>query len=271
MRSNNLQHMATIKFKKKNINYTDNGKGKVIVLLHGFTESLAIWKHFTTELSVKYRVVTIDLPGHGKSESVEAVHSMELMAEVVYALLKKLRISRCLMVGHSMGGYITLSFAAAYPEMLKGFGLFHSHCYADSPQEQENRTRTISIVNQDKFSFIAQFIPGLFPLEVHKKYAKEIQKLVQRAAKMHKDGVIAALEGMKSRKDQSELLKSTPLPVLFILGLKDSRAPVSRLWEMISMPAVSQTLLLRENGHMGYIEAPETTLGAIQAFAKTYL
>jgi pimeloyl-ACP methyl ester carboxylesterase len=271
LRSNNLQLMATIKFKKKNINYTDTGKGKVIVLLHGFTESLAIWKHFATQLSVKYRVVTIDLPGHGKSESVEGVHSMELMAEVVYTLLRKLRVGKCLMIGHSMGGYVTLSFAAAHPEMLKGFGLFHSHCYADSPQEQENRTRTISIVNQDKFSFIAQFIPGLFPLEVHEKYAKEIQKLVQRAAKMHKDGVIAALLGMKGRKEMGALLRTTPLPVLFILGLKDPRAPVSRLWEMISMPAVSHTLLLRDNGHMGYIEAPEETLGAIQAFAKTYL
>lgn len=263
--------MPTFKFKKKNINYTDTGKGKVIVLLHGFTESSAIWKHFTTQLSSKYRVVTPDLPGHGKSESIAAIHSMELMAEVVYTLLKKLRISRCMMVGHSMGGYITLAFAASYPKMLKGFGLFHSHCFADTPQEQENRNRTISIVNQDKFGFIAQFIPGLFPLEVHAKYAKEIQKLVQRAAKMHKDGVIAALEGMKSRKDYSALLKSTPLPVLFILGLKDSRAPIARLWEMITLPAASQTLLLRDNGHMGYIEAPETTLGAVSAFAKTYL
>lgn len=263
--------METLKFDKKNIFYTDEGKGKAIVLLHGFTESSRIWKQFSTQLSVKNRVVTIDLPGHGKSECLGGVHSMELQAEVVYAVLKRIRVGKCLMIGHSMGGYVTLAFAEKYPKMLKGFGLFHSHCFADTPQDQENRNRTIAIVDQDKFSFVAQFIPGLFPVEVHEKYAKEIQKLVQRAAKMHKGGVIAALEGMKSRNDQTDLLKTTKLPVLFILGLKDSKAPLPRLWEMISLPAVSQTLILRDCGHMGYIEAPEATLGAIQGFARNYL
>lgn len=263
--------METLKYEKKNIFYTVEGKGKAIVLLHGFTESSRIWKHFSTQLSAKYRVVTIDLPGHGKSETVSGVHSMELQADVVFAVLKKIRIGKCLMIGHSMGGYVTLAFAAKYPKMLKGFGLFHSHCFADSLQEQENRNRTIAMVDQDKFSFVAQFIPGLFPVEVHEKFAKEIQKLVQRAAKMHKSGVIAALEGMKTRIDQTELLKQTKLPVLFILGLKDSKAPQPRLWEMISLPPVAETLILRDCGHMGYLEAPEATLDAISGFAKNYL
>jgi pimeloyl-ACP methyl ester carboxylesterase len=84
---------------------------------------------------------------------------------------------------------------------------------------------------------------------------------------MEKEGIIAALEGMKIRKDQSELLRRTALPVLFILGQKDVKAPLPKLWEMISLPAVSETLLLRECGHMGYIEEPEQTLGALERFA----
>jgi len=88
---------------------------------------------------------------------------------------------------------------------------------------------------------------------------------------MHKDGVIAALEGMKNRKNQSELLKNTELPVLFILGLKDSRVPAARIWEMISLPVVSEILLLRQCGHMGYIEAPQKTYEAISGFAKKVL
>ena len=263
--------MSAIKFQKKNINYTDEGAGKVIVLLHGFTESLKIWTGFATQLSKKYRVITIDLPGHGKSDCIATVHTMDLMADVVYAVLKKLKVGKCLMVGHSMGGYVTLSFLAKYPKMLKGFSLFHSHCFPDTTAEQENRNRTIAIVNQDKFSYVAQFIPSLFPVAVHKKFSKQIERLIQRASKMEKEGVTAALEGMKVRKDQSELLKNTTLPVLFILGQKDSRAPVARLWEMIAMPAVSEVLLLRECGHMGYIEAPEETLEAIVGFARKVL
>jgi pimeloyl-ACP methyl ester carboxylesterase len=263
--------MASIKFQKKNINYTDEGTGKVIVLLHGFTESLKIWTGFSTQLSKKYRVITIDLPGHGKSDCIGPIHTMELMADVTFWVLKKLKVGKCLMAGHSMGGYVTLAFAAKYPQMLRGFALIHSHCYPDTTAEQENRNRTIAIVNQDKFSYVAQFIPNLFPVEVHKKFSKQIERLIQRASKMENEGLVGALEGMKVRQDQSQLLKTTSLPVLFILGQKDSRAPIARLWEMIALPAVSETLLLRECGHMGYIEAPEETYNAILGFTRKIL
>lgn len=263
--------MLTIKFLKKTISYTDEGSGKTIVLLHGFTESSKIWTSFATQLSKRYRVITVDLPGHGKSGRVGSVHTMEMMADVVRAVLKKAAVGKCLMIGHSMGGYVTLAFAGKYPKLLKGFGLFHSHCFADTKEDTAIRNRTISIVEKDKFSFVAQFIPGLFPPDVQKKFAKEIERLVQRASKMDKESVIAALEGMKNRVDQTELLKATELPVLFILGLQDSKAPVPKLWSMIRMPAISQTLLLRDCGHMGYLEAPEECLGAIQGFAKSYL
>jgi pimeloyl-ACP methyl ester carboxylesterase len=263
--------MALVKFQKKNIFFTDEGSGKTIVFLHGFTESLKIWTGFATLFAKKYRVITIDLPGHGKSDCVAAVHTMELMADVVCAVLKKQKAGKCLMVGHSMGGYVTLAFAAKYPKMLSAFCLFHSHIFADTQAEQENRNRTIAVVNRDKFSYVAQFIPSLFPVEVHKKFSKQIQRLIQRASKMEKEGVVAALEGMKVRKDQSEVLDKTALPVLFILGLKDSRAPVARLWEMISRPAVSEILLLRDCGHMGYIEEPEKTFDALMGFARKHL
>lgn len=263
--------MATIKFQKKSIFFTDEGTGKVIVLIHGFTESSLIWKSFATKLAKKYRVITIDLPGHGKSESIGTIHTMEIMADAVFTLLKSCKVGRCLMIGHSMGGYVTLAFAEKYPEKLKGFSLFHSHCFADTSAEHENRNRTIAIVGQDKFSYVAQFIPSLFPVEVHKKYARVIKRMIRQASKMHKDGVIAALEGMKNRKDQSGLLTKTELPVLFILGLKDSRVPAARIWDMISLPEGSETLLLRQCGHMGYIEEPQKTYAAIVGFAKKVL
>ena len=260
--------MDSIKFQKKNISYTDEGSGKTMVLIHGFTESLGIWKKFATQLSKKYRVIRIDLPGHGKSDTIGPEHSMELMADVVFAILKKLKAGKCLMTGHSMGGYVTLAFAGKYPGRLNGICLFHSHCFADTQAEQENRRRTIGIVDQDKFSYVAQFIPSLFPVEVHKKHSVIIQRLIRQASKMPKEGVIAALEGMRNRKDQSETLKKVPFPVLFILGLKDTRVPQSRIWEMISLPQVSEILLLKNTGHMGYIEQPRITYDALAGFAR---
>jgi len=260
--------MKNITFNNKKIFYAESGKGKTIVLLHGFTETSKIWDSFRDELSESYRVIAIDLAGHGKSESIQPVHTMELQADVVFEVLKKRKVKKCLMVGHSMGGYVTLAFAAKYPELLKGLCLFHSHPFPDLAADRKNRERTISIVEQDNFGFVAGFIPSLFPDGVRKKFGKEIRSLVKRAKEIPKEGIIAALEGMKVRKNQSALLKLIDVPVLFILGLKDPKAPLARLWKMVSMPRHSECLILRDAGHMGYIEAPKETLNMIKGFAK---
>ncbi|MCX6246124.1 MAG: alpha/beta fold hydrolase [Bacteroidetes bacterium] len=263
--------MKTITFNDSKIFFTESGKGKTIVLLHGFTETSKIWDSFRNQLKKSFRVIVIDLPGHGKSESVEKIHTMELQAEVVYEVLKQRKVRKCVMVGHSMGGYVALSFAAKYPEMLKGLCLFHSHPFPDSPADKTNRNRTVKIVEQDSFRFVAGFIPSLFPEGSRKKYAKKIAGLVKRAKEIPKEGIIAALEGMKVRKNQSAVLKSIPVPVLFIIGLKDPKAPLDRLWQMVSLPQRSECLILRNIGHMGYIEAPEETLNAVKGFARKTL
>jgi pimeloyl-ACP methyl ester carboxylesterase len=193
---------------------------------------------------------------------------MEMMAEMVRSLLRKLRIGKATLVGHSMGGYVALSLASAFPSLVSGVCLFHSHCFADTEAERENRDRTISIIRNDGFGFVAQFIPGLFPNEVHRKLSGEIEKLIRRASRMDNDALIAALEGMKIRPDHAEWLRKTKMPVLFIIGQKDSRAPLSRLMEMISLPARSELLLLRDCGHMGYLEQPAVCLRAIESFAR---
>jgi len=260
--------MKNINFRDKKIFFSDSGKGKTIVLLHGFTETSRIWDSFKDELSEYYRVIVIDLAGHGKSETVEPIHSMELQAEIVYEVLNSRKVKKCIMVGHSMGGYVTLAFAAKYPEMLKGIGLFHSHPFPDSAVDKKNRERTVKIVEQDNFGFVAAFIPSLFPEGMKKIYGKEIDGLVGRAKGIPKEGIIAAIEGMKIRKNQCSLLKSIDVPVLFIIGLKDPKAPLDKLWKMISLPKHTECLILRDAGHMGYIEAPEETLGMIKGFAK---
>jgi pimeloyl-ACP methyl ester carboxylesterase len=260
--------MKAITFNDKKISFSESGKGKAIILLHGFAESSKIWDSFRDQLSEFFRVIVIDLAGHGKSESLEPVHSMELQADVVYEVLKQCKEKKCIMVGHSMGGYITLAFASKYPDILKGLCLFHSHPYPDSVEDRKNRSRTIKLVEQDKFGFVANFIPGLFPQGSRRKFSKEIKKLVDRAKEFPKEGIIAALEGMKIRKNQSAILRSLNIPVLFILGLKDPKAPLDRLWKMVSLPHQSECLILRNVGHMGYIEAPEETLSTIKGFAK---
>jgi pimeloyl-ACP methyl ester carboxylesterase len=137
--------MKSILFREKKIFYAESGKGKTLVFLHGVTESSKIWDSFREQLSDSFRVIVIDLAGHGKSECVDTIHTMELQAEVVYEVLRKCKVKSCVMIGHSMGGYVTLAFADKYPEMLKGLCLFHSHPYPDTADDRKNRSRTIEI------------------------------------------------------------------------------------------------------------------------------
>src|SRR4051812_42260347 len=92
-------------FKQIKVRYNDSGKGRAIVLLHGFMESLEIWNDFSKELSKTFRVICIDLPGFGETPAIGYVHSMELMANCVKAVMNKERLRKYVIIGHSLGGY----------------------------------------------------------------------------------------------------------------------------------------------------------------------
>src|SRR3972149_4760338 len=113
-------------FRNVKVRYSDKGKGRVIVLLHGFLESLEIWDEFSNKLSKRFRVLAIDLPGHGKTPAIGYVHSMELMAECAKAVLDSLELRKYVVAGHSMGGYVALAFAEMFPQNLSGLCIFHS-------------------------------------------------------------------------------------------------------------------------------------------------
>jgi pimeloyl-ACP methyl ester carboxylesterase len=124
--------LKTCLYKGEKVFFTDTGKGRVVVLLHGFLGSKQIWKKTAENLARSYRVISIDLPGHGQSPCYGYVHSMELMAKCVKAVMDSLRLKRYVIVGHSMGGYAALAFADLFPDNLRGLCLFHSTAYPES-------------------------------------------------------------------------------------------------------------------------------------------
>jgi pimeloyl-ACP methyl ester carboxylesterase len=251
--------------------YCRQGNGPAILLLHGFLESMDIWDDFAAELSTEFTVLRMDLPGHGKSDNFAEIHSMDLMASCAKAVLDHLDIRKCLLAGHSMGGYVSLTFAENYPGIVKGIILFHSQAAPDSSEAYENRQRTITIVKNNRSGFIRQFIPELFDPRNIERFAPRIKNLIIIASEVNDAGIIAALEGMKERKGWLGFLASTDLPVLFIIGRQDSRIPYHLVIAQTVIPAHSEVLLLENVGHMGFIEAPEITLQAVRHFsAKCY-
>lgn len=259
--------MASIDHNDVKIHYSLQGSGRTIVLLHGFLESHAVWKYFTRKLGSDFSVLAVDLPGHGRSGLSAKIQTMELMAGAVHSVLKELKIATCLMVGHSMGGYVALAFAERYPRKLRGLTLFHSHAAADTAEVRANRERTIRLVEQDRQGFIRKFIPELFDRENLAKFREEVGEVQDLAGSTSREGMVAALEGMKVRPDRTHVLAGAEVPVQFIIGRNDSRIPLQLVMPQTLLPPHSETLLLDHVGHMGFIEARETTVEAIRHFA----
>lgn len=257
-----------VNFKNTQIHYKTVGQGNTVVLLHGFLESMEIWKKFSKVLSNEFQVISIDLPGHGKSSCIAQTHSMDYMAKSVKAVLEFLKINSCVMIGHSMGGYVTLAFAEKYPEVLKGFGMFHSQAGSDTAEAKKNRDRTIQLIENDRMGFIQLFIPDLFAPANRKRFNIAIQTLKEQAGDTSKEGIIAALRGMKERPDRRFVLETTKHPVLYILGKEDSRIPVDEVIKQTMLPKRCEIQILKDVGHMGYIEAEFYTLNTIKYFAE---
>lgn len=249
--------------------YKDEGSGPVLVLLHGFTENMGIWDGFARQLRTQFRVIRIDLPGHGKSRSLAKIHTMEMMAGAVKDVLSQLKIRKCVMIGHSMGGYVTLSFASKYSSMLRGFGLFHSQAEGELKEMMITRDRTIAIIRENRYNFLNQFIPDLFAPHNRVKYAKEIKALQDSAESITPESLIAAIEGMKRRSGRLDVLMECKVPVLFIAGKLDVKVPYEKMIEQAAMVQHAELLFLGNIGHMGFIEAKEPTLRAIRNFTET--
>jgi len=250
------------------IHFRTTGEGQTVVLIHGFLENMNMWIDFENRLSGDFKVVTIDLPGHGKSSNYGQINTMDFMAKAVKNLLDILNLQKVVMIGHSMGGYVTSAFAQNYQDRLMGFGFFHSHVAADNAEGKINRGRAIKVVSENHKNFISAFIPDLFTSENRIRFANEIAQMQAESKQMEKDGIIAALNGMRERKDGYKLLKSTIIPVLFIIGKEDIRAPMEDLKKQIFMPLKSHVLILNKVAHMGFLEAFNETVGFVKGFVQ---
>lgn len=141
--------MENVRCEGSNICYSDQGKGDVIVLLHGFCGSAEYWEKVIPGLTAHYRVIAPDLRGHGASDAPLGAYTIEQMADDVLSLLNALEIQECYLLGHSLGGYITLSFAQRHASRLKGFGLIHSSGYPDSEEAKENRLKSVTMIQSE--------------------------------------------------------------------------------------------------------------------------
>ncbi len=261
-----MSNSKHIHYKNKSIHYQMFGKGSAVVLLHGVPVNSNVWNELAISLQNNFLVIAPDIPGTGKSEMLEGKNvSIEDYAEVVKFILDEESINQCTMIGHSMGGYITLAFAEKYPESLNGFGLFHSSAYADDEEKKQTRRKAIDFIKANgSYAFLKTSTPNLFS---GKKPLKEMEDIVEEGKIFNADALIQYYQAMIKRPDRTLVLKSFNKPVLFIIGEKDNVVPLRASLQQCHLPAISHVHIL-ETGHMGMIEESSKANLVIKSFLQ---
>lgn len=254
------------KYKGISIHLTNEGRGKTIVFLHGFLENLYMWEPIKKAMGDHYRFISIDLLGHGKTNCLGYIHTMEDMSSAVFEVLKKLQIQKATFIGHSMGGYVALAFAKKHPEKVKSICLVNSTAQEDSKDRKEIRNRSIQMAKSNYKNLILLSISNLFKPTNLSLFASEIEEIKKQALETPVQGYIAAQEGMKIRENSIEFLKKAIFKKLYIIGKND---PIMNSEELIEeAKLVSADYKLIDGGHMSHIENKEALVDSLLYFLK---
>lgn len=257
------------KYQNGKIHFSDQGEGEVILLLHGYLETSEVWTSFAKRLSDKLRVISIDLPGHGGSSIFGEIHTMEFLAEITAGLLKSIGISKVVIAGHSLGGYVTLAFLELFREMLSGYCLFHSHPFSDAKEALEKREREIILVKEGKKDLLyPDNISKMFATTNLQKFPEALERSKQIASSIRGEGIIAVLKGMMARSSRLTLMEEGIVPCLWILGAMDNYINCDQIQQRVKLPLNAEAKVLVNSGHMGFIEEEDTALEMILNFVE---
>ena len=255
-----------IEYKGTTLYYNQVGKGETVVLLHGFLESSTMWSDLVPQLSNSHHILCMDLLGHGQTGCLGYIHTMEQMAEAVEAVLSHLKIEKSILIGHSMGGYVALAYAELNPEKVNGLCLMNSTALDDSPEKKTNRERAIEAIKQNHKTFIRLSIANLFRPKNRTIYSNQIKKLTEDALQFPIQGIIAALEGMKIRKNRVELFRNATYKKMMIISHKD---PALQFDSLINQTKNSDIEIVEfPDGHMSFIENKEENTYKIMHFIE---
>lgn len=249
--------------------YSDTGAGLPIVLLHAFPLNRTMWAEQETALSSQFRVITVDLRGHGESDAPLWHYSLDQAADDVRALLDYLFITQGLFVGLSMGGYVLLAFCRKYADRVKGMVLADTKAQADTPEGKAGRFQMAQIAYTQGPSAIADImIPKLLsPATIQSK-----PEIVQRIRTMIEGNQISGIAGdlmaMAERPDSLPFLKQITCPTQIIVGELDQATPPADAKLMAEQIPQARLAIIPGAAHLANIEQPGTFTRLIEKFGS---
>ncbi len=248
--------------------YRRYGRGPAIVLIHGFPESGELWSAICPLLQQKFTVIVPDMPGVGGSSYLGPQLTVEQMAGIVKQVLDREGISKAVIAGHSMGGYVAVAFADLYPSYVAGISMVHSIPLADTPERIDLRRKSIELIRKGgKELFIKQMIPNLFNTEFKKEHPEELQQQINKALFLEGDSLIAFYNAMINRHDRTNTLQDVDFAVQWIAGKQDNLILPEKLIQQTRLASVNFVEVYNDCAHMSMIEQPKRLAADIEDFA----
>jgi len=239
--------------------YTRIGTGKPLVLVHGYPLDHSIWNEVLPLLEKDFDIILPDLRGFGGSDTVESQYQISDMAADIAGLLDKLGIEKAVIAGHSMGGYISLAFARAYPDRVAGLGLIASQALADAPANKTVRYEAAAEIMKSGVEPVAESMSA--KLTPDKRVQAYVRELI---ASQRPAGLAGALKAMAERDDSFPILSSFEFPVVVIHGALDALIPVQRAQEIKAEIPHATLTKLPGIGHMPMMEDPQSTANTLR-------
>lgn len=249
------------------VHILDTKKGsETILLLHGYLETIYIFNELVEKLEKKYRIIAIDLPGHGLSGSDKEVNSMEFCAQIAADILKKNGVESAYVAGHSMGGYVAQNCVKLFPELFEGIILLNSTPFADSPEKKSDREREIALILSAKLGHLASLsIPKMYAPANLRKFDEKIEETVEISETHDPKGIVASIKGMMQRPETKDIL-SKQQKAMFIFGTEDKFISQETMEQLIGEFPNVKAVVVPGTGHNSFIEDTEKVVEAIEEF-----
>ena len=259
------------------INYVDTGdqSGRPVVFIHGFPFSLDMWKPQLDVVGKRFRAIAYDLRGHGGSYVGDGQYTIEGHVDDLIALLDILKIQKTVVVGLSMGGYITLRALERNPERYTAAVLCDTRSEADGNEGKLKRFASIvSIKKNGSAAFADGFVKNVFAAETFQESPQvvdQIHTIIRRTPELSIAGTQLALA---SRTDTTASLSNIKIPVLILVGVLDVTTPPLASQTMCDRIHGSELHLIPNAAHLSNIENPEffneMLLGFLDRVASTF-
>lgn len=250
------------------VSYNEEGQGSPIILIHGFCGSKKYWDNVIFKLADHFRVIALDLPGHGESSNLEGNSSIEDFADHIKKLLDYLNVTKVTMFGHSLGGYVTLAFAEKFGHMLNGFSLIHSTALPDSYEAKKGRDASVEKVERDGIrAFIDGLIPKLFSPDNQDRHQKDIIKAKEIGYNTSSQGAMKTLVAMKNRPDRNFILEKAEIPILLLAGEKDQIISPEKTFSVNNTNI--KPVVIKDSGHMSMYENPAELINNIVEYMNS--